>query len=96
VPEPVLDPAEEPEPVPDPALAEDEPLPDEEPEPDPALAEDEPLPDEAAGDDWFEPAPEEPAGVSVVCVAPGRASATMPAATTLARPMLVVAERTLA
>jgi hypothetical protein len=83
--EPVeLEPEEvEPEPVePEPVEPEDE----DEDEPDPELAE-VPLDDEP--DDTEE---EE----AVLCVAPGRASATMPAAATLAMVTVVVVDRTLA
>jgi hypothetical protein len=49
-------------------------------------------------DEPVEPVEDEPVepDVSVLCVEPGRPSATTPATATLARPIPVVAERTLA
>jgi hypothetical protein len=77
----------EPEPVElEPVELEPEPV---EPEPEP---EDDPELDEAPLDDEPDDAEEEEA---VLCVVPGRASATMPAAATLAMVTVVVAERTL-
>ncbi len=78
-----LEPEEEPEPL-APELVPDEAEPD---EPEPELAEDEP--------DEVEPEPDEE-DVLVLCVDPGRARASAPAATTLAMVTAVVADRTLA
>jgi hypothetical protein len=93
----------EPEPVePEPdELEPDEPEPDEEfDEPEPDEVPDEPEPDEVPDEPEPDEVPDEPdeAGeeVSVLCVDPGRARATAPAVTTLARVTAVVVERTLA
>jgi outer membrane biosynthesis protein TonB len=87
---PELEPVEvEPEPVeePEPELVE-EPEPDDAEEPEPDDAE-EPEPDDAE-----EPEPDDVE--AVLCVDPGRAKATTPAAATLATVTAVVADRTLA
>ena len=88
-----LDP-DEVEPEDEPEL-EDEPVPADEPE-----FEDEPVP---ADEPEFEdpelvevPVEDEPVDAAVLCVAPGRARVTTPAATTLAMVTAVVVERTLA
>jgi hypothetical protein len=73
-----------------------DPVPDEVPDPDDDVPDPDELPDPDEDAPELDFAEDEEVEVLAVWIAPGRTSATAPAAATLARPTAVVAERTLA